>query len=67
MNDIKGSYYVVDYQHIDDHRCFRPLDEHIEQSPFADQSPPNYGKKWNSFVPSSPYSLEMLVGKAMAL
>jgi hypothetical protein len=36
MNDIKGSYYVVDYQHIDDYRCFRPLGEGIEQAPFTE-------------------------------
>jgi len=28
-NQLTNRYYVVDFMHIDDHRCFRPLEEDI--------------------------------------
>src|SRR5215469_1337963 len=32
-NKIRGNYHVVDFQHIDDLRCFRPLADDFRDAP----------------------------------
>lgn len=39
MGRIKENYYVVDFEHIDDFRCFHPLQDAIEPAPLSDPTP----------------------------